>query len=90
MTLLTLNTLNTLKYLNMIIQTITTTEPKTYNMMGLSKSEIELLQEGLIVLKSNRMIDAEEFRAERKSCVEMYHAIDAELNRKEENHDQAL
>lgn len=50
--------------------------PTTFNLLGLSQFEVELLQEGLIELKNNKLKDAEEFKAERHSCVEMYQAID--------------
>ena len=68
----------------MNVETIATTEPKTFNLQGLTKFEIDLLQEGLIELKNNRLKDAEEFKAERRSCVEIYQAIDAVMTRKEQ------
>lgn len=49
---------------------------KEFDLTGLTQSELELLQEGLIGLKHNQLKEAEQFKAERHSCVEMYHAID--------------
>ena len=47
-----------------------------YCLDNLTQFELELLQEGLIGLKNNQLKEAEKFKVERLSCVEMYHAID--------------
>jgi len=67
--------LNKLNAMNVQIDDYLSNTP-LFTLMNLTQFELELLQEGLIELKNNRMKDAEEFKAERHSCVEMYHAID--------------
>lgn len=47
----------------------------------LTVNELELLQEGLVELKNNKLKDAEAFKDDRRACVEMFNKIDAELVR---------
>lgn len=47
----------------------------------LTVNELELLQEGLVELKNNKLKDAETFKDDRRACVEMFNKIDAELVR---------
>ena len=51
----------------------------------LTTDEMELLQQGLIELKSNRLKDPEEFREMRRSCVDMFRKIDTELINSRDN-----
>lgn len=51
----------------------------TFDIMGLSVLQTEIILEGLMHLKSNVFNDNENFIAENKACNELYMAIDREL-----------
>lgn len=53
-------------------------EPR-FAIHDLNISESELLAHGLIELKSRALQDAETFKQQRASCIEMFQKIDREL-----------
>lgn len=53
--------------------------PEEFSLNGLTVDDLELIQEGLIELKNNRLTDANRFKSERQKCVDLYYVIDNEL-----------
>ncbi len=50
-----------------------------FAIQDLTIGELELLQESLITYKQVKLQDPEVFKFERRSCIEIYDKIDAEL-----------
>lgn len=59
--------------------------PIRFAFQDLTQAELELFQEALIDYKKNRLQDADAFREDRRSCVEMFQKIDAELIKSKQN-----
>lgn len=55
------------------------TSPGKFAIQDLSKTELELLIEGLVVLKNEKLIDHENFVHERELAVKMHHSMNVEL-----------
>ena len=52
-----------------------------YAIQDLEKDELELLIEGLIVLKSEKFTDHEHFVHERRLCVQLYKSMNEEMSK---------
>ena len=50
-----------------------------YAIQDITPDELELLRSGLIELKQHSLQDAEIFREQRTSCINMFQKIDLEL-----------
>ena len=55
------------------------TETGRFAIQELTESQLELIQNGLIEVKQHSLQDAEQFKSERASCIEMFEKIDQEL-----------
>jgi hypothetical protein len=50
-----------------------------FALQDLTEAQLELIQNGLIEVKHHSLQDAELFKTERASCVDMFQKIDNEL-----------
>ena len=55
------------------------TTPGKFAIQDLNADQLELLMNGLIEVKQNSLKDAETFKVERDSCVDMFQKMDQEL-----------
>lgn len=53
------------------------TDTDKFSLQDLPVDYLEIIQFGLVVLKTSKLTDAEQFSEERKKAVEMYQAIDS-------------
>ena len=53
--------------------------PNKFDLIDLTLDELELIQEGLIELKNNRLGHTADFIRERRMCTELYEVIDAAI-----------
>lgn len=53
--------------------------PELFAIQDLTVSDLELIPVALIDVKHHSLQDAEVFKTQRESCLEMYHKIDQEL-----------
>jgi len=60
-------------------QTETNPGNERFSIQDLTLNEMELLMEGLLTLKTMKLVDPEAFKDDRRSCVEMFQKIEVEL-----------
>jgi hypothetical protein len=55
------------------------TSDSRFAIQDLTRAELELISEGLIILRNEKLSNNEKFKTERKTVLEIYNSIDEEL-----------
>ena len=57
----------------------TSDNPEKFSFQDLTRDDVEMLMEGLVELKSQKLIDPEAFKDDRRRSVDLYYKMDHAL-----------